>query len=107
VKRQQVVTGHDDLDFNGSESVRGLLGWTPRRDIAAEHKADGLPVGMDARRTSNRPLGDPERVDQLVAARLPERGVEPEEAPLSAQCGNPFSIAGGKPGQDLRHDASE
>ena len=91
----------------GAESVRGLLGRTLHRDIASEHKVDGLPVGVDARRTSNRPLGDPERVHQLFAARLAERGIQPEEAPLSAQCGNALSVAGVKPGQDLRHGPSE
>jgi hypothetical protein len=103
VKRQQVVAGHDDLDLDGCEPVGSLLGRTLHRDVATEHKVDGLPVGVDARWTSKRPLGDPEHVHQLVAARLTERGIEPEKALLSAQCGNTFSVAGVKPGQHLRH----
>jgi hypothetical protein len=57
VKRQQEFAGHDDADLDGSESVRALLGRTLRRDIAAKREVDGLLVGADARRTSNRPLG--------------------------------------------------
>ncbi len=83
------------------------VGRALHRDIAAKREVDGLRVGADARPRFERALGNPERVDQLVAARLAERGVEPEEAPLSAQGGNPFYVAGGEPGQDLRHDSSE
>jgi hypothetical protein len=76
------------------------------RDIAAKREVNGLGVGTDARPTFERALGNPEGADQLVAARLAERGVEPEEAPLSAQGGNPCYVAGGEPGEDLRHDSS-
>ena len=107
VKRQQVLTGHHDLDLNRSESVRSPLGRALHRDIAAKREVDGLRVGADARRAFERVLGNPERVDQLVAAGLAERGVDPEEAPLGAQRGNPFSVAGGEPGEYLGHDFSD
>ena len=107
VKRQQVLTGHHDLDLNRSESVRSPLGRALHRDIAAKREVDGLRVGADARSAFERALGNPERVDQLVAAGLAARGVEPEEAPLGAQRGNPFSVAGGKPGEYLGHDFSD
>jgi hypothetical protein len=50
---------------------------------------------------------NPERVDQIFAACLAERDVEPKEAPLGAQCGDTLSLGGVEPVEDLRHGPSE
>ncbi len=99
------LAGDNDADLDGSASVRAPVGRALHRDLATKREVDGLRVRADARPTFERALGYHERVDQLVAALLAERGVEPEDAPLSPQCGNPFSVAGGEPGRDLVHDS--
>ena len=58
-------------------------------------------------RRAQRALGNPERVGQIVAARLAERDVEPEEAPLRAQCGDTLSLDGVEPVEHLGHGLSD
>ena len=45
----------------------------PVTNVSGTKIGDGVPIGVDVRRTTNRSLGDPERVHQLFAARLNER----------------------------------
>ena len=48
-----------------------------------------------------RPVGDRQRVGQILAARLPQRGVEPKkEPPLCAQRGDALALGGTEPVQD-------
>ena len=59
-----------------------------------------------APQSAQRALVNPERGDQIFAARLAERDVEPKEAPLGAQCGDTLSLGGVQRVEDLRHGLS-
>ena len=47
VKRQQVVGSDKDLDLDGSQAVRGLVGRRLQLDMTADRKQDRLSVGVD------------------------------------------------------------
>ena len=57
--------------------------------------------------SAQRGLVDPERVGQIFAARLAKRDIEPKEASLGAQRGNPLSLGGVEPVENLRHKRSD
>jgi len=48
-------------------------------------------------------LGRVQRGDEVIMARLGERRIEPEEAPLRAQGGDALTTAGVEFVEDLRH----
>jgi hypothetical protein len=71
-----------------------------------------LPVGVERSRAPGcpeiqQPLeglpGDAQRLAQLVAGRLGERDVDPEEAPAFSQPADPFPLGGSNPFDYLCH----
>ena len=112
VKGQQVVAGDQDVDLERVQAVGGLAGRRMRPDIAAEREDDGLPIGLKRPRggavaefpkCAHRALGNRQRGGHVIEARPVERDVEPEEATLRAQCGDPLSRGVVEPVEDLCH----
>ena len=92
----------------GTRLLRRPLGL----DVAAEREDQGLSVPRATsvrrrcRRTRPEPqgtLGNPQRFDEILAARLAERDIEPEEAPFSAQSSDTLSLGDAESGEYLRH----
>jgi hypothetical protein len=109
---RQVVARNEDANLHGPQAVPGLLLLRLTLDVAAKREDDGLSVSVEgprgvaaasAPRGAQRALVNPERGDQIFAARLAERYIEPEEALLGAQCGDTFSLGGVQPVEDLCH----
>jgi hypothetical protein len=116
VQGQQVVVRNEDLNLHGPQAVPGLPLLRLTLDIAAKREDDGLAVSVEGPRgvavgsapqSAQRALVKPERGDQIFAARLAKRDVEPKEAPLGAQCGDTLSLGGVQPVEDLRHGPSD
>jgi hypothetical protein len=56
-----------------------------------------------SRQRAKRALRNTQRLDEIVAAGLAERGVEPEEAALGAEGGDARLLGGIEPVEDVRH----
>ena len=113
VQGKEVVACDEGLDLHRPQAVPGrIVGWL-QLGIAAERERDRLAVGVESPRGTAVALQRPqralviERVDEILAARLTQRHVEPEEAPLGAQCGDTLSLGGVEPVEDLRHGLSD
>jgi hypothetical protein len=116
VQGQQVVARNEDANLHGPQAVPGRLLLRLTLDVAAKREDDGLSVSVEgprgaaaasAPRSAQRALVNPERGDQIFAARLAERDVEPEEVALGAQCGHTLSLGGVEPVEDLGHGFSD
>jgi hypothetical protein len=102
---RQVVARNEDANLHGPQAVPGLLLLRLTLDVAAKREDDGLSVSVEGPRgvaAASAPRGA-QRGDQIFAARLAERYIEPEEALLGAQCGDTFSLGGVQPVEDLCH----
>jgi hypothetical protein len=112
VKRQQVVARDHDAHLDWSQPVGGLVGRRLTLDVAPEREGDGLSVGVEhphgvsvagPRQSAKGALGNTQRLDETVAARLTEGDVEPEEAALGPEGGDPRLLRRIEPGEDVRH----